>query len=131
MAREVADMHLVDDALVIRRTRWFVAAPIIGTAVRHHAAIGCRSVVTRHAGGKPAAARRHGDALRVGIQKQLLAIEPQPLRWSERALRAITVDLSGGKPRNEGVPVMPGPLGSRIERDDATRPLVLDAIEEQ
>src|SRR6185437_14941023 len=131
MAREVTDMHLVEDTLVIRRTRWPVAGPIISTAVRHHATISCRRVVTRHAGSEPAAARRHGDTPRVGVQEQLLAIEPQPYGWSERAPRAITINLPGGELRNKGMPVMPGPLGARIERDDAPRPLVLDIIEQQ
>src|SRR5690348_13129907 len=124
-------MHLVDDALVIRRTRWPIVGPIISTAVRHHAAVGGRGVVTRRASGEPVAARRHGNTLGVGVQKELLAVEPQPFGWGERAARPISIDLPGGKPRNERMPVMPGPLGGRIERDDATRPLVLDTIEEQ
>ena len=133
VAGEAAHVELVDHGLGERALERLVPFPVVAAAVggRHHALHGRGRVVAGTAGGLAVVTFGHRHRQAVGVEQQLLPVEPQATLRREGAVRAVAVDLSRAQPRDERVPVVVGAMRVRIERDDPRRPPRAGLVEQQ
>ena len=123
VAGEAPHVELVDHGLGEGALERLVPFPVVAPAVggRHHALHRHGRVVPGPAGGPAVVAfgDRHRQA--VGVEEQLLPVEPQATLRGEGAVRAVAVDLARPQARHEGVPVVVGAVPIRLEGDDPRR----------
>ena len=71
-----------------------------------------------------------GYAFPVRVEQHLCGVETKPPLGIERSGDAISIDLALGDAGDEGVPVMVGPVGPRVEIDHARRRRGIYVIEQ-
>ena len=134
VGREPADVGLVDHGVRERPVQRPVALPVVRAEVNdhalHRAQVVVPSAVLAGAAGRPAVAGRHGHAPPVRVQQDPVAVEAQPALGCPRAMGPEAVHLAGPDAGHECMPVRPGPVGVRVEVDDARRHVVVHPIEQ-
>ena len=121
MSGEAAHMHLVKHRLGEGPPWGAVAFPIVRARVRDDALDRHCGVVSAMTRSLAAVSWRPGHALPVGIQENLVRIEPKSALRSVWATDPIGIELSRLHPRHERVPVVVGAIRPRIESDRAGR----------
>ena len=131
IAREPGDVHLVDDGLGEWPARSGVALPVIRAGIDDHALESRRGVVARLTRRVATAARRPCYTLAVWIEQHLVAVEAQALAGVVRTIGAKRIQLSRPQTRHEGVPVVVGALGARVQVDHMRGLGIVHAVEEE
>lgn len=116
-------MHFVEDRVLDRDFQWPVGLPI-------------ESVVYRDAFWGPDDAigrwlEVSSQGVAIGVDQASVAIEPQPVFWSEGPVGLEMVELSGSQVRQESVPDVADFVVVGIEFDRQGRFAVIDARVEQ
>ena len=131
MTREAGDVHFVNDGFGEGAARWRVALPIIGSGIDDHASEGRRGIISGFSGSFTAAACRHGNALAIRIEQQLLRVKPEPVCRIEWPRNSVAIDLTCRDPWNEHMPVVIGAVLMRIEVDDPRGLRIIRRIKQQ
>src|SRR3954449_7310505 len=128
MACKASDMHFINDSLGERPSQQGVSFPVVCGEVGDHALQRGRRVVARLASVAAAADLRRGDAPAVRIEQQLLRIEPEASCRIEGPCDPVAIDLAGNDVGNKYVPIVVGPVLTRVELNDAEWFLRFDMI---
>src|SRR4051794_9575494 len=82
-------------------------------------------------GGLAVVAAGHCHGAGVRVEEDLRGVEPHPARRVPRPFDAVAVGLAGRHAGDEGVPVVVGAVGDRVEADGPSGRRVVDAVEQQ
>ena len=128
---EPAHVHFVEDGLGEGTPDRGVTLPVIAGGIDHDAPERGRDVVARPSCCLARSRRRASDALAIRIEQHLARVETQTPFRIERPRDAVGIELSGRNAWNEGVPVVIGPVGARVEIDHPRRRRGIRAVEQQ
>ncbi len=127
---EPLHVHLVDHRVRRVAAQRPVPLPVVEGEVGHHALHGLARVVAAPGSGQAVVGGGDRQGASVGIDEQLLPVEPVAVSRIERTVDAPAVELAGADARDLRVPVVVGPVGGRVEPEDLARPGVLGGVEE-
>ncbi len=131
VAREAADVRLVDDRVRGVNVRRRDAFPVVVGEVHDEALHGRLAVVVWTRGLVPRPVLPVNDAQGVGVEEDLLHVEAVPVPGLMGSVDAIGVDLALADPLDEDVPVIEGLVDPRVEPDRLERLRVVEPVEEQ
>ena len=118
--RESSDVHLIDNRVLGGKVERPVALPVVDGGVDDHRAHGSSHVVIRPAGAD-AVPEAVGVAARIGVDEDLIPVEPVAGAGVERATHAVSVVGARLKPAHEDMPEVKGLVDVRVQRDRLKR----------
>ena len=118
--RKTPDVHLIDDGVLAGTVQGPIALPIVGGGVGDNGAHGSGEVVIRPAGAG-AFPEAVGVATRVGVDEDLIPVEPMAGAGIERAIHAVSVVGARLEPAHEDMPEMKGLVDVRVQEDRLER----------
>ena len=130
MAREPADMHLIDDRSRAWMREWRIALPVIVCRIDDDALHGCRRVVSSILGGFAAVVLGNRNRLSVRIKEHFTWVKTLALPWIEGAVGPKAVELPWHDAGHKNVPVVIAAIRGRIDGNDAHRPPIIFVVEE-